>query len=163
MIAIFVEELPERHGRFVARLGDGSVVVPSSRQPFLDAARVLLAEGADPAGTLVMMRGQMQSLSAPIGAAAKLTVRETDAYGPRFAAWIPWTEDKRAAYAAASARTGDKTDRGSRESHVGSLSDAAPAATTASRLEKGGLPAGPSAIFERPLLPAGPTGAQGGV
>jgi hypothetical protein len=40
--------MPLRHGRFRARLGD-RVIVKSSRQPLLDAARVLLATGAGPA------------------------------------------------------------------------------------------------------------------
>ena len=101
VIRIFVEELPERRGRFVARLGNGQVVVRSSRQPFLDAARVLLAEGADPAEMLVMMRGQTQSLSGPIGKAAKLTVDE-NCSPPRFREWRP--------YAGPSARTDEKPD-----------------------------------------------------
>ena len=42
----------DRHGQYTAAL-DGRDLV-TSRQPFLDAARVLLSEGADPQTTLVM-------------------------------------------------------------------------------------------------------------
>src|SRR5262245_42598210 len=42
-----------RPGRFTARLG-GRLVVASSRQPLLDGARVLLAEGADPRSRITM-------------------------------------------------------------------------------------------------------------
>jgi hypothetical protein len=47
-ITIIVEEKKPRHGRFVATLADGSVILPSSRQPLLDAARVLLGLGHHP-------------------------------------------------------------------------------------------------------------------
>ena len=108
MIRIHVVELPERRGRFVARLENGREVVRSSRQPFLDAARALLAEGADPADILIMMRGQTQSLSGPIGKVAKLTVAENDRLGPRFARWEPMTAEKMARAGWASDRPCDK-------------------------------------------------------
>jgi hypothetical protein len=56
-----------------------------SRQPFLDAARALLAAGHDPATVLVLRRAEsdIDCLRATIGTAAKLTVEES-AHGPVF-------------------------------------------------------------------------------
>lgn len=91
MIIIHVNELAARNGRFNARLPDGRELVQSSRQPFLDTARTLIAEGVDPAEKLVMMRGQTQSLSGLIGEAARLTVKEGGG-PPRFVQWSPWSD-----------------------------------------------------------------------
>jgi hypothetical protein len=57
---------------------DGRVVVCASRQPFLDAARALLAEGLDAAATMVMRHAgsNTDSLRGPIGKAARLDVKE---------------------------------------------------------------------------------------
>src|SRR5262245_46726042 len=62
--------------RFSARL-DGRLLVKSSRTPFCDAARLLIAEGLDPSCTLVMRhRGsEVDVLRARLGVAAGLTVR----------------------------------------------------------------------------------------
>jgi hypothetical protein len=46
VIRILVESV-DRHGRSSASLPDGTVLVDSSRQPFLDAARVLIRAGYD--------------------------------------------------------------------------------------------------------------------
>src|ERR1700731_4140887 len=46
---LIILEIVNRHGRSSASLPDGKVLVGSSRQPFLDAARVLIAAGYDPA------------------------------------------------------------------------------------------------------------------
>jgi hypothetical protein len=53
-------------------------VVPSSRQPFLDAARVLMAEGHDPGITTVMRHfgNTTDTLKAKLGVAARLSVDE---------------------------------------------------------------------------------------
>lgn len=70
---------PHSRGRFVARLGD-RVLVKSTRQPLLDAARILLAEGADPAARIVMRHvgADHAALASTVGQAAKLTVVERD-------------------------------------------------------------------------------------
>jgi hypothetical protein len=109
-LQIFVVET--RGGCFRAYLANGRELVKSSRTPFLDAARVLLAEGVDPATRLTMLRGSTESLSAPIGEAAKLKVKETEVYGPRFEPWTPLTEDKKHRLRSTLDRTGDKTDEG---------------------------------------------------
>jgi len=87
-VTIIVEEKKPRHGRFVTMLADGSVILPSSRQPLLDAARVLLALGCDPEQRLVMRHqgSSINAMSGKIGELAKLTVRETDTEGPHFRA-----------------------------------------------------------------------------
>jgi hypothetical protein len=74
-------------GRFMASL-DGRVLVQSSRQPLLDAARVLVGEGHDP-GAVVTMRhagSTTDALRARLGVAARLTVAEA---ATRFAGWKP--------------------------------------------------------------------------
>jgi hypothetical protein len=84
-----------RRGYFDASLADGRVIVRASRQPFLDAARRLLDLGHDPADLLID-----GGLTAQIGAAAKLTVRE-DRNGPRC---VPWEPISRRVKALASAK-----------------------------------------------------------
>jgi len=67
---------------------DGRVLVQSSRQPLLDAARVLVGEGHDPS-VMVAMRhagGTADALRAKLGVAARLTVAEA---ATRFAGWKP--------------------------------------------------------------------------
>jgi hypothetical protein len=85
---LIVVEPVDRHGRFAARL-DGRVLVNSSRTPFLDAARRLIAEGADPSGIIIMRhRGSdVDALRARLGVAAGLTVEERDSRTPRFVRW----------------------------------------------------------------------------
>jgi hypothetical protein len=79
-----------RPGHFRAQLGHRELV--TSRQPFLDSARVLLGEGCDPATVLVMRHAgsKTNSLRATIGTAAKLTVAEGELDPPRFRAWKPF-------------------------------------------------------------------------
>jgi hypothetical protein len=74
---IYLVVAPTRAGMFEARI-DG-LLICTSRQPFLDAARVLLAEGFAPDAYLVMRHvgSAHDSLSASIGAAAQLTVEHS--------------------------------------------------------------------------------------
>ena len=77
MIRIIV--YPIGGGRFRGfRENTGEELVRSSRQPFLDAARTLLAAGVDPATKLVMRHRDTDydTLTATVGTAAKLTVDE---------------------------------------------------------------------------------------
>jgi hypothetical protein len=72
-------------GHFQARLQQSNeVLVQNSRQPFVDAARVLVKRGQDPDALLVMKRlgSDIVALRAPLGKAAKLTVEEGP-HGPR--------------------------------------------------------------------------------
>jgi hypothetical protein len=82
---------PLGRGRFEVRLGD-RVILKSSRQPLLDAARVFLAEGVPP-DTRIAMRhagSDHDALSSTIGKAAGLTVAERDrGNGPYFEPWQP--------------------------------------------------------------------------
>jgi hypothetical protein len=71
---------------FDARLGDQ--LLCTSTIPFLDAARALLAEGADPDATLVMLHAGIESLRGRIGYAARFTVSES-AGSPRLVRWAP--------------------------------------------------------------------------
>jgi hypothetical protein len=86
-LVIVVEPVGHR-GRFGARL-EGRVLVASSRTPFCDAARVLLAEGVDPATRIVMRHAgsATDALSATVSGAAQLTVEDGDS--PRFRKWRP--------------------------------------------------------------------------
>jgi hypothetical protein len=80
VIGIEVWETEKRHGKFVAALPDGTVLVKSTRQPLLDTARVLIAEVHDPDTRLEMRHRGSATLSmfGQIGELAKLTVREND-------------------------------------------------------------------------------------
>jgi hypothetical protein len=87
-LVIVVEPVGHR-GRFRGRL-DGRVVVASSRTPFCDSARALIAEGVDPAIRIVMRHAgsATDALTATVGVAAPLTVEDSD-HSPRFRKWRP--------------------------------------------------------------------------
>jgi hypothetical protein len=87
---ITVRPTATRPERYEARLGDGCLLVSGSRQPFLSAARRLIGLSYDPTTVLVMRHAGSDTdcLTAQIGAAAKLSVRE-DRRGPRFVQWEP--------------------------------------------------------------------------
>ena len=84
-------------GRFSACVGDELIV--TSRLPFLDGARALLARGYDPATPYNMRHANSETLSfvtTTIGLAAGLSVN--DARTPRFQKFIPFEwPDKEAA------------------------------------------------------------------
>ena len=86
---IILERL-NRHGRSSASLPDGTVLVVSSRQPFLDAARVLIGAGYEPDSWLEGWRpgATAFALRARLGIAAGLTVDETKTV---FAKWKPFS------------------------------------------------------------------------
>lgn len=91
-----IEVKPAGKGRFEARLDGRRLCV--SRQPFLDSARVLWAEGYDPRSKLVMRHAGSanNALASTIGAAAELTVHEPQSGNrPKFALWRPfeWATD----------------------------------------------------------------------
>ena len=87
-IRILVESV-DRRGRSSASLPDGTMLVGSSRQPSLDAARVLIAAGYDPASWVEGWRSGASAfaLRARLQIAAGLTVDETRTV---FAAWKPF-------------------------------------------------------------------------
>jgi hypothetical protein len=74
-------------GKSEVRL-DGRLIC-ISHQPRLDSARVLAAEGIDPATPIhTRHEGAMfDALRSTIGIAANLTVEESQKIGPRFARW----------------------------------------------------------------------------
>lgn len=80
-------------GRGVYRVEcDGRLICGRSDQPLLDGARVLQVEGVSP-GALVSMRhagSEHRSLTSTVGAAAKLTVKETPKEGPYLAPYRPY-------------------------------------------------------------------------
>ena len=81
---------PRGAGRFEARLDGHDRVLCVSRTPFFDAARKLLAQGYDTNDLLILRHAasDTDSLRAKLGAAASLTVEETD-YGPKLRRWKP--------------------------------------------------------------------------
>jgi hypothetical protein len=87
-VLIVVE--PVGGGRFRSKI-DGRVIVESSRQPFVDSARVLIGEGCDPSVALHMKHtgSDVVALRAPLGKAARLSVEEGP-NGPRF---VPFRKD----------------------------------------------------------------------
>lgn len=82
---------PLGHGRFEVRHGD-RMILRSSRQPLLDAARVFLAEGIPPDIRIAMRHAGAghDALSSAVGKAAKLMVRETPTDGPRLTHHEPY-------------------------------------------------------------------------
>lgn len=76
-------------GRFEVRLGDRPIL-KSSRQPLLDAARVLAGEGVSPNARIAIRHAGANhvALSSTIGTAARLTVDEHN--GTVFAKWKPY-------------------------------------------------------------------------
>ena len=99
-LTLHVQEHETRHGYFMAWIlnPDGitnEYVFPHSQTPFLSAARTLIKQGLNPNTILTMVHARTgtQSLSSPIGAAAKLTVEETDT-GPRFREYAPFPVGK---------------------------------------------------------------------
>jgi hypothetical protein len=89
LIVIDVVEREEKRGKFIATLEDGEVLLESTDQPLLDCARVLLERGISPDTRVHMRNGGAPSLTATVGKAAKLTVKETKV-GPRFVSWAPF-------------------------------------------------------------------------
>jgi hypothetical protein len=89
-IKIIIGKEIDRHGRFGTSLPDGTVLVGSSRQPFLNAARVLIASGYDPDSWLEGWRPEATAfaLRGKLGIAAGLTVDETRTV---FAPWKPFS------------------------------------------------------------------------
>jgi hypothetical protein len=72
---------------------EGGAFLCTSRQPFLEAARALIAMGCHPDVTLVMRHAgsRVEALRATLGVAARLTVDEHN--GTRFARWKPFPSD----------------------------------------------------------------------
>jgi hypothetical protein len=87
--AVTIVVAPIGRGRFAAYIASRRLVV--SPTPFLDAARVLLAQGHAPATILQSRRPDRAAccwdLRATIGVAARLTVDERT--GTRFRRWEP--------------------------------------------------------------------------
>ena len=75
------------HGKFVVTLDGRQICI--SRQPFLDAARILIKEGVDPATPIVTRHAgaDFDAMTSTVGAAAKWTVRENETQSPHFVRW----------------------------------------------------------------------------
>lgn len=88
---------------YEGRLKDSDAVLARTREPFLDAARALLASGCDPSAMLIMRHGGSDAdcLRATIRVAAGLTVGEDQERGPRFKRWKPFSSGAVAARIAA--------------------------------------------------------------
>jgi len=86
VVAVSPTASPSRFRAVLA--GTGELQVESSRQPFMDAARVLIENGRDPGAVLVMKHAGTDAvaLRARLGTAARLTVEEGDRI-PRFRCW----------------------------------------------------------------------------
>jgi hypothetical protein len=85
-LIIIVSPIKISPGYFQARLADtDELLVGSSRQPFLDAARMLIENGHDPYAVLLMKHAgsNIVALKGRLSKAAKLGVEEGPT-GPRF-------------------------------------------------------------------------------
>lgn len=76
-------------GMFDAHVGDDHIC--TSRQPFVDSARILADQGVDPGATITMQHANTDhwSLRSTVAAAARLTVEDRDRGSVRFARWRP--------------------------------------------------------------------------
>jgi hypothetical protein len=92
MTGLIIAVRPAKDGKFEARVDDR--LLCTSRQPFLDAVRILLAEGVEPATPITMRheRTGTDSLISTVGKAAKLTVKEEPS--PRFRRWEPFKKSR---------------------------------------------------------------------
>lgn len=82
----------DRHGRYRSTdRATGQVWVESTRVPFSDTARVLVACGAHPADRIEMFREGRETpdLFGSVGAVARFTVSETETRGPRLVRYRP--------------------------------------------------------------------------
>jgi hypothetical protein len=81
------------HGRFAATLDGRQFCI--SRQPLLDAARVLINEGIDPATPIATRHAGVgfDAMTATVGTAAKWTVREDSTVSPTFVRWKAFSRD----------------------------------------------------------------------
>ena len=71
---------------------DGRLLSDSVRDPLTDGARILLAEGVDPAEPLVLRHegSDEDCLTSTVGGAAGLRVVEGERTGVRFVRYQPW-------------------------------------------------------------------------
>jgi hypothetical protein len=85
---------PEAAGRFTARLeSTGVLIVGGTRQPLVDGARVLLAQGFDPSTPLTMHhegKAYDSFQPMPIGHWAKWTYKERERDGLAVERWMPF-------------------------------------------------------------------------
>jgi hypothetical protein len=75
------------HGKFVVTLDGRQLCI--SRQPLLDAARVLLADGIDPEAPIVTRHvgSDFDAIKSTVGTAARWTVKENEIQSPHFVRW----------------------------------------------------------------------------
>jgi hypothetical protein len=81
------------HGRFVATLDGRQLCI--SRQPLLDAARVLINEGIDPATPIATRHAgaDFDAMTSTVGTVAKWTVREDSTMSPTLVRWKAFSRD----------------------------------------------------------------------
>ena len=75
------------HGKFVVTLDGRQLCI--SRQPLLDAARVLINEGIDPTTPIATRHAgaDFDAMTSTVGTAAKWTVKENEIQSPHFVRW----------------------------------------------------------------------------
>jgi hypothetical protein len=91
---IVTPEAAKKGGRFTGRLeSTGEVIVTKTRQPLVDGARALLAQGFDPS-TPLTMRHEGKAYDSfhpmPIGHWAKWTYKEREKGGMAVERWMPF-------------------------------------------------------------------------
>jgi hypothetical protein len=88
-IVLVIAERARRDGKYTA-YHDGRLIVEGSKQPFLESARLLLAQGLDPGARYVMRRSPdgPDALVSTLGKAAGLMIAEGE-LKPRFVPWTP--------------------------------------------------------------------------
>jgi hypothetical protein len=57
MVRFEVQLIPQPHGYWLARLSDGTIVLPLTKRPRVEVARALLDRGADPRSQMMLRHG----------------------------------------------------------------------------------------------------------
>ena len=83
------------HGKFAATLDGRQLCI--SRQPLLDAARVLINEGIDPTTPIATRHAGagFDAMTSTVGTAAKWTVKENEIQSPHFVRWKAFPASRR--------------------------------------------------------------------
>ena len=92
MLRVILHPAFNRHGarlcgKFVVTLDGRQLCI--SRQPLLDAARVLLADGVDPETPIATRHAgsDFDAMTSTVGTAARWTVKENEIQSPHFVRW----------------------------------------------------------------------------
>jgi len=89
MIKVQITGEPKGHGKFLWTV-EGTPLCGLSRQPLLDACRVVSRLGAQDEATIGLYRGDKLSMTCQVGYGRRVTIREKST-GLRPVPWTPYS------------------------------------------------------------------------